>query len=87
LKTPLPKYKRTPWEDLIEASPEGCRPRVIVETWPGSAQMWRQGPLCKGHTTVWNGMGYITRCRLINATEVGGAIQQERLIVVRIHAY
>jgi hypothetical protein len=87
LKTPPVKYRRTPWEDLVENSPKACRPRVVIETWPASAQMWRQGPVCKAHTTVWKDMAYITRCRLINATEVGGAIQQERLIVVRVHVH
>lgn len=87
LTTPPPKYQRTSWEDLVEFSPKECRPRVLIETWPGTAQMWRQGPVCKGHTSVWAEMGYTTRCRLINATEVGGAIQQERLIVARVHAH
>jgi hypothetical protein len=32
-------------------------------------------------------MGFITRCQLINAIEVGGAIQQERLIVARVHVF
>jgi hypothetical protein len=87
LKSPPVKYSRTAWEDLIKRSPKDCRPRAVIETWPASAQMWRQGPVCKAHTTVWKEMGFVTRCHLINAAEVGGAIQQERLIVARVHAF
>jgi hypothetical protein len=32
-------------------------------------------------------MGYTTRCRVINAVEVGGAINQERLLVACVHAF
>jgi hypothetical protein len=87
LKSPPVKYRRTPWEDLIGNSPKESRPKVVIETWSASAQMWRQGPVCKAHTTVWKEMGFTTRCRLINATEVGGAIHQERLIVARVHVF
>ena len=87
LKTPPIKYSRTAWTNLVEGTPQECRPRVVVETWPASAQMWRQGPICKAHTTVWKEMGYTTRCRVVNATEVGGAVNQERLIVARVHVH
>jgi hypothetical protein len=87
LKTPPTKYSRTAWSTLVEGTPQECQPRVVIETWPASAQMWRQGPICKSHTTVWKEMRYTTRCCVVNATEVGGAINQERLIVARVHRF
>jgi hypothetical protein len=32
-------------------------------------------------------IGYTTTCHVINATEIGGAINQERLIVARVHHF
>jgi hypothetical protein len=32
-------------------------------------------------------MGYTTRCCVINAVDVGGAITKERLLVARVHAF
>ena len=53
LETPQTKYSRTTWSNLVEGTPQECPPRVVSETWPASAQMWRQGPICKSHTTMW----------------------------------
>ncbi len=40
--------------------------------------------MCKGHTSIWEELGYTTRCRTVQATDVGGAIQQEKLITARV---
>jgi hypothetical protein len=32
-------------------------------------------------------MGFVTRCHLIKATEVGGAVHQEQLIIAQVHAF
>ena len=59
------------------------RPLYVVEAWdPGSA-MWRQGPVAKLTVTRWKELGYATRCRKVNATAAGGALDQERLMVIR----
>ena len=87
LKTPPIKYSQMAWTNLVQETPQECRPHIVIKTWPARAQMWRQVPLCKSHTTVWKEMGYTTRCRVANVTEVGGVINQERLIVARVHVY
>jgi hypothetical protein len=81
---PPTTLKRSAWEDLVQHTYPRNRPRVVLETWTGSAQLWSSGPVCKGRTTVWDELGYTTRCRLIQATDVGGAIWQEKLVVARI---
>jgi hypothetical protein len=84
LKHPTAGYIREPWEDLIHTTNQQARPKVILESWPSSAEFWSKGPVCKASLTRWADVGYTSRCKLINATRVGGAIAQSRLMVARI---
>jgi hypothetical protein len=72
---PPTSYLRTPWEDLVSKTCLKKRPRLILELWSANAQMWSKGPLCKARTTVWNDLEYHTRCRVMRATDIGGAIR------------
>jgi hypothetical protein len=83
IQPPL-NYDRNVWEKLISRTELRRRPRVVLEAWPPNAQFWTKGPLCKSTTTRWHEMDYTTRCKRIDATKVGGAITQVRLMVVRV---
>jgi hypothetical protein len=84
LYQPPVKYERTPWEVLLDTTHTKRQPRIVIETWTSSAQMWNKGPMSKAHTTIWTDLGYCTRCKVVRATDVGGAIRQDRLIVARV---
>jgi hypothetical protein len=84
LKKPTPTYKREPWEDLIEHTRPENRPKLVVETWPASAQLWIKGPMCKPVSFRWDKQGFESCCRLMCSTRYGGAIDQSWLIVVRV---
>ena len=71
-------------EKMIEGASEGNRPSLVVETWRGNAQLWTYGPMGKLCVIRWVQMGYYSRCKRVEATQVGGAINQDRLIVVRV---
>jgi hypothetical protein len=81
---PPTDLRRTAWEDLIDKTFQKRRPRLVLEVWHTNAQLWSKGPMCKGRTTVWEEFGYVTRCRTIQATDIGGAIHQKKLIVARV---
>lgn len=79
-------FSRAPrWEHPWEAPIGGALPQVVLESWKGSAALWGQGPSGKLANARWKRRGYQTRCKLINATEVGGAVDQTRLLVARLH--
>ena len=40
--------------------------------------------MCKGRTTVWEQLGYTTGCRTVQATDIGGAIRQEKLVMALV---
>ena len=82
---PPAHHGRTPWEVLVAATQPDRKSRLVIETWPASAQMWIKGPMSKARTTIWRELGYDTRCKVIRATDVGGAIRQDRLLVARVH--
>ena len=60
-------------------------PRLVIEIWDPAASTWDHGPLSKGIRTRWLAQRYRTFCKTLSATEVGGAIDQCRLLVVRQH--
>jgi hypothetical protein len=82
---PPTSYQRIPWEDLVSTTCLKKRPRLVLEMWSANAQMWSKGPLCKARATVWSDMEYHTRCRVVRATDIGGTICQDKLVVARVH--
>jgi len=57
---------------------------LVIESWePAALFTSGVGPLDKASRTRWLELGYQTRGRVLRATELGGAIDQERLLVVR----
>ena len=82
-KPPL-TYERTSWEKLISRTTADNRPRVVIESWPPNAQLWTKGPTCKSNITRWQEMKYVSRYKRVAATNVGGAVNQSRLLVARV---
>lgn len=46
--------------------------------------MWERGPTSKSRKKAWEALGYSSRFHLANATDVGGAIRETRLLVARV---
>ena len=80
-KSPHPEA----WEKSIAALQPLQRPKLVIEAWRSDAQLWVNGPASKSTLTRWKKLGYNLHCRKVNATSIGGAIDQDRLIVVRVH--
>ena len=72
------------WLPLVEAAPRGHRPKFVVESWPGASAGWEYHPMTKGWAQLWKEAGYSSRYKLVPSTWVGGAVDQERLLVVRV---
>ena len=81
---PPSTLERSPWESLVYNTTIPNRPKVVFELWAPSAQLWNRGPTSKACVSRWNTHDYTTHCRLIKATSVGGAIQQDRLLIARV---
>jgi len=75
------------WEEMVKRTTSTKRPRIIMESWRSDAQLWRFGPMSKATTTRWTELGYNVHCRTINATSVGGAIDHDRLLVIRFRKH
>lgn len=71
------------WELLISKTREQHRPLVVLEMWDISATTWDNGPSGQPIRVRWEQLGYSTRMRAVNATNVGGAISQRRLVITR----
>jgi hypothetical protein len=82
-KPPL-TYERDSWEKLVSRTPADKQPQVVIESWPPNAQLWTKGPTCKSTTTRWEDLNYVLRYKRVSATNVGGAINQARLLVARV---
>jgi hypothetical protein len=82
---PPTSLERSPWENLVNGTTTSNRPKVVIEIWAPSAQLWNRGPMSKGCVTRWKTHDFVTHCRLTKATSVGGAIQQDRLLIARVH--
>ena len=72
------------WLPLVEATPRDRRPKFVIESWPGASSGWEYHPMTKGWAQLWKEAGYASRYKLVPATWVGGAVDQERLLIARI---
>jgi hypothetical protein len=84
LTSPPTTFRRFGWENLVETTPASARPKVVIESYPHHGMIWAGGPMCKATMTRWHTLGYRSRCKLVGATEVGGAIRQGRLLIARV---
>lgn len=76
----------TAWDSAVFQTSPTAQPAVVIEAWTSRASLWQYGPVCKVAVTRWSEAGYETRCRDVSATEVGGAVSQQRLMVIRLKA-
>ena len=71
--------------NMIEHCPIEKRPRLIVEFWAPSAILYENGPMSKGCRTKWEQTGqYVSRCQRVRASEAGGTVDQDKLVVIRV---
>lgn len=71
------------WETWVDKAGER-KPRAILEVWPKESLWVPLGPLQKLAVTRWSNRGYQTRGRYLEASTIGGAISQEKLVVLRM---
>jgi hypothetical protein len=57
---------RSAWEVLVDHTLACNRPRVVIEMWQTSAQLWSKGPMSKARVTVWEELGYRTSGRRVD---------------------
>lgn len=69
--------------DEIEATEDGSRPLLVIESWSGGVTTWAHGPTSKSQVARWEKAGYSTRAQFLKATSLGGAIDQRRTFVVQ----
>ena len=72
------------WQALVGNTPSHLRPSVVLESWPQGSVVWEANPMTKTRTESWKNLGYLSRFKLVASTWVGGAVDQTRLIVVRL---
>ena len=73
-----------PWERVVSSAASPNRPKVILESWRAASQLWAKGPSVKSCVTRWKALGYESFIKLVRGTDVGGAIQQTRVLVARV---
>ena len=72
------------WEIMVATTRLPCRPKFVIESWEARAVTWEHGPVGKAARTRWQDLGYSTRLQRVDSQDVGGAIIQPRLMVLRI---
>jgi hypothetical protein len=72
------------WEQIVQNVPDEVRPKVVIESWPEKAIGWMEGPMAKSARIRWRKLGYVSRFQRVDATTIGGAIEQACLLVIRI---
>jgi hypothetical protein len=70
--------------DMVIAS-GAERPTMILELWPIGAVIHTRGPMSKSSRELWScTAGYTTRCGRVHAGETGVAVDQSKLVVLRL---
>jgi hypothetical protein len=84
--TKVNKKGSSKWLDQVQHTQgKSHGPRVVVESWTGEDILNEdEGPTSKRHRVLWEQAGYITRIHRWEASELNGAMTQERLIVLRL---
>lgn len=77
-------YKSNRWEDLLNHTNQELSPKVVIKMWSSNLQTWEKGPAGKACQERWRERAYVSWFRRVDATQVGGAIQQVRFIPVRV---
>ena len=81
---PPPPHQPERWELAVSKARRNLRPKVILESWNVKCNTWAHGPTEKGSITRWSDLGYTTRIKFVRCVDVGGAVDQFRLLVARV---
>jgi hypothetical protein len=68
------------WLDGVKQSPSP--PSLVIEFWPDHTLIAEDGPVSKTWAIRWEEANYGTTCRILNATQVGGIIELDWLMVI-----
>ena len=74
------------WEEMAGSTPTDKRPQIVLEAWRSDIQVWKYRPMCKPTVTRWLKLGYQSHCKFVNATAIGGAVDQDRALVIRVRS-
>ena len=77
-------HRAFPWEQMVARTLKTSRPKVVLESWPTTVGLWERGPMDKGCRTRWPNLGYESQCCHKRANDIGGAIDQSRVLIVRV---
>ena len=72
------------WETAIAEANAKSKPKVVLESWNARCNTWSHGPTATGCNTRWSKMGYETRVKFVSCTDVGGALEQFRILIARV---
>jgi hypothetical protein len=80
-----PQADHDPVLTMLQYNSPTQRPRLIVEFWAPSAILHDNGPMSKGCRAKWEATtGYVSRCQRVRASEVGGTVDQDKLLIIRV---
>ena len=74
------------WEEMVGSTPTDKRPQIVLEAWRSDIQVWKYRPMCKPTVTRWLKLGYQSHYKFVNATAIGGAVDQDRALVIRVRS-
>ena len=83
-KTPPAAHTPERWEAAVANAKPSVRPKVVLESWDAKCNTWAHGPTEKGSVTRWTELGYSTRIKFVRCIDIGGAVNQFRLLVARV---
>jgi hypothetical protein len=76
----LDTIKHSAW--LVRITRATKRPRLVIEFWEEDKLFSDEGPVSKLQVTKWQEAGYRSTCRLVNATQTGGVVDRNWLVVI-----
>ena len=72
------------WEVAVSNTRVELRPKVVLESWSTICNTWSNGPTAKGCITRWEKLGYVTRIKFVSCTDIGGSLNQYRIMIARV---
>jgi hypothetical protein len=80
-----PQLEGDPVLNMIRLCSPELRPCLMVEFWAPSVIMYEYGPMSKGCRVNWEKTAnYVSRCQRVRASEAGGTVDQDKLLIIRV---
>jgi hypothetical protein len=73
------------WFPWIEHCRSESKPKIVFEFWRPTDALSEEGPVRKFSSTCWQKAGYTSRCKFLCVADLGGTVNQEWLVVARLH--